>query len=300
MSEVYIALGVITGVLGLIYTKNAWDFYRRYQSVTVFTGGEQPSTTDEATVEGTVEVQTPAVPDRQPPEEVSGNRPALWLWRVQQEIKQNRSSHWKTLDAGVAAGTFTIQDDWDQVEIDTTSVCEKMSSKLTEPIAIHHEGSSGQISPTETGSFDVSDPFNSTQFHVGNPEITILLGEKPLGQRLVDKYLPGDFNVTTSVDGPLRTVLAALNPKYRGGTTTPHRYQATIIRDGDELSVHGRLNEDSDSAKLVETEDIPLVFSSGNIENKEASYRSKAIKKGIIGAVLLVISVPALLTGTVV
>jgi len=71
------------------------------------------------------------------------------------------------------------------------------------------------------------------------------LGGPSFRQRVVDKYLPFDLNGTLSLGRK---------------TATPDKYEATVIREDDELLARGSLDQSDESATLNGTDRLPLVF----------------------------------------
>lgn len=284
MAEDLLFVGAIFGIIGLVLLAGARNSYQRQQTLATLSVDDQPGATgSEATIEGPVEVESSATPTRLPPDGLTADQPALWVWRVQRKVKRGGSnsrsrSKWVTIESGVAAGEFSIRDEWERIRVDASSV------------EMDHSHSSDQVTggglSTPTGSLTANapDPFNSEHFYLGDPETEVLLGDPPLLQRLVDEYLPWDLEVTISVGRQ---------------TTNPDRYQATIIKAGDELLAHGLLDESGSEPRLYGTDDTPLFFVDGDPEAKATRHRSKALKKAIVGTISIVIGVGVLATGLI-
>lgn len=260
MSDEFLFVGGIVVVLGLAFGYRAWRSYRQSRRLSSFADGRDSGDV----VDGTVEVREPASPQRPGPAEADDDRdaaPALWLWRVRREraatgSKRAGSTRWETVESGVAAGSFAVRDKWDRIEVDASSVA-------TTPSAL-----SGTTGDREGTVESVDDPFESDRFVVGDPEIDVSLGDPSLPQRLADAYLPVDLDVTLSLGT---------------NTSTPDRYQATVIRDHDELLVRGSLDTSADPPTLTGTETAPLVIVSGNPGQIAATRRRKALTQLAIG-----------------
>ena len=80
---------------------------------------------------------------------------------------------------------------------------------------------------------------------------------------------------------------------------TPDRYQAAIIRDGDDLVAAGKLDEDHDNPVLRGTDETPLLLAVGDPEQKAERLRSKAIKQVFIGGIFLLVGAAVFLIGWV-
>lgn len=265
MSNDFLWVGGIIAVLGVVFGYRAWKSFQQSQTLTTLAASEQ---TQGVTVSGPLEVSKPAEPQRLPPDAVDDNsdgRPALWLWRVRRERKNTGSSRgssttWETVESGVAAGTFAIRENWDRIEIDASSVATTTHDKARKAV------SGG---PTSSEDYDpANDPFDGEHFYVGKPEIEVALGEPSLPQRVVDKYLPFDLNMTLSLGRK---------------TATPDKYEATVIREGDELLARGSLDRNDESATLNGTDRVPLVFVKGDPDQRATQYRHTAYKQLAVG-----------------
>lgn len=123
------------------------------------------------------------------------------------------------------------------------------------------------------------DPFEATHFYLGDPETDILFGDPdPITER-VEKWgrlgpdcLLGDVEFTIC---------------FGRNTMTPDRYQATVIRDDDELLVRGEVNETHDGFVLRGTADHPLIVVAGDRDEASNRLYSKSRAQAAIGFVLI-------------
>lgn len=285
MPEGNLLVGAVLVVVGVFFAHSAHTTYGRYR--TLFALSTEAVETTGTKVAGAVEVSEPATPQHAPhgsgnselpgiadsdltesaasdlAAAVDGDSPALWAWRVRRKRKKSGSSSgsnttWETVDGGVAAGEFVIREEWDRIGVDASSV--------TTP-------------ETETESVD---PFDVDHLFLGDPDIDVSMGEPTLPQRLVDEYVPFDLEVTMSVGRQ---------------TAAPNRYQATVIREGEELLVRGELDESGEQSTLCGSEETPLVVVDGDPEQKASSHRRKALGQGVLSAVIVLAGVGVGLAG---
>jgi len=211
------------------------------------------------TVRGPVSVSKPGLPDRTPPAEADTNDgdPALWAWRVREKVNRggNRSgTKWRTADSGIAVGEFSISQEWEDVSID----------------------------PDTLGDPDVgvlggnADPFEAPNCYLGEPEEDVLLGElDPINKRLRKWGLTGDDGVLSGFEFTISSGRKTMNPD---------RYQATIVRDGDELLVRGELDESGDELVLRGTEAVPMLVAVGDLKQRASNSDSVRERKQPLGS----------------
>ncbi|WP_254531988.1 hypothetical protein [Natrinema gelatinilyticum] len=210
----------------------------------------------ETTVSGPVHVHEPAAPDRNPLDMNESASPALWAWRVRQKegTGGQGGSRWRTVDGVLAVGEFAIDHSWDRVRVDT----ETLEAEL------------------EDGA---SDPFDSSQCYLGEPAEDVYLGE--LGP--INRFL--ERTGLASEDGVLSDVEVTIGVGAK--TTMPDKYQATVVRDGDELLVRGELIETADGYVLRGTDEAPLVIAAGDLEQQRNRVRSEVRMRRMVGGVLV-------------
>ncbi|WP_254521533.1 hypothetical protein [Natrinema caseinilyticum] len=210
----------------------------------------------ETTISGPVSVFEPATPGRNPADLNAGAAPALWAWRVRQkeDTGGQGGSRWRTVDGELAVGEFAIDHNWDRVRVDAAML--------------------------EAGRDDgVTDPFDSSQCYLGEPAEDVYLGE--LGP--VNRFL--ERTGLASEDGVLSDVEVTVSVGSK--TNMPDKYQATVVRDGDELLVRGELTETADGYVLRGTEETPLVIAAGDLEQQRDRVRSEVRMRRIVGGVLV-------------
>ncbi|AXR76292.1 hypothetical protein AArcMg_4155 (plasmid) [Natrarchaeobaculum sulfurireducens] len=208
------------------------------------------------TARGPVSVTAPGRPDRAPPAEVetTDGEPALWAWRVRSKhAKRRGGSAWRTSDSGLAIGEFSLRQDWEDITIDTDSLLDEEVGVL--------QGH--------------TDPFEAPNCYLGEPKLDVLLGELDPINKLLERWgLTGD-------DGLLSELEITISSGRK--TMTPDRYQATVIRDGDELLVQGELDETGDTPVLRGTENVPMLVAVGNLEKRAEQIKKQARRKAITG-----------------
>jgi hypothetical protein len=258
---------LVAGALGLFtipFLASARGAYNRSKEIAAL--ADERTAGDEDTVEGTVTVTEPADPGREPPDGPDGGvgTPALWAWRVQEEHKRpggqgGAEYSWETLESGLAVGEFAIEDGWDEVRVDPTSL----------PPGTNGQTDGGAGAPSEGNS----DPIESDQFHFEDPEIEQYLGEPGL----LDS-LGGDF-------GPFEDVEFRFN--VGSETSARDRYQAAVIEEGDELFVRGVRERAGDDELIRGTDDTPLVLAEADLEAKAGRMRKKARNRVAIAGVMI-------------
>jgi len=218
------------------------------------------------TVHGPVSVSKPGLPDRTPPADADTNDgdPALWAWRVREKVKRGGKrggAKWRTADSGLAVGDFSVSQEWEDVSIDPATL----------------------VAPDVGALAGNADPFEAQNCYLGEPEEDVLLGElDPINKRLQKWGLTGD-------DGILSGFEFTISSGRK--TMSPDRYQATIVRDGDELLVRGELDESGDELVLRGTEEIPMLIAVGNLEEKADRLRQRVRKRSAVGGALVLFAV---------
>ncbi|GAB6878136.1 hypothetical protein JCM17823_04100 [Halorubrum gandharaense] len=218
------------------------------------------------TVHGPVSVSKPGLPDRTPPADADTNDgdPALRAWRVREKVKRsgNRSgTKWRTADSGLAVGEFSISQEWEDIVVDADTF----------------------VDPDVGVLGGNADPFEAPNCYLGEPGEDVLLGElDPINKRLRKWGLTGK-------DGILSGFEFTISSGRK--TMSPDRYQATIVRDGDELLVRGELDESGDEPVLRGTEAVPMLVTIGDLEEKAEQLRQSARKEAAVGIVIVLFAV---------
>ncbi|OLZ42541.1 hypothetical protein A6E15_16925 [Natrinema saccharevitans] len=205
----------------------------------------------EATVSGPVRVLEPASPTRTGPEPNRGDSAALWAWRVRQKENTPNGSRWRTAESELAVGEFAVDHSWDRVRVDATT------------LATDADG----------------DPFDSPGLFLGDPETESYLGDlDPVNHFLERTGLASEDGVVSDLE---------FNVSVGGKTTMPDKYQATVVRDGDELVVRGELVETTDGYVLRGTDETPLAIAAGSLEEQREQVRSSVRLRRVAGGVFV-------------
>ncbi|ELY65933.1 hypothetical protein [Natrinema versiforme] len=214
-------------------------------------GDERVEPGGEATLSGPVHVREPASPRRTGPEPSEGGSPAIWAWRVRQKENAGNGTRWKTADAELAVGEFAVDHSWDRVRVDATTLAVQ-------------EG---------------DDPFDSPGLFLGEPETESYLGDLgPVNRFLERTGLAGEDGVVSDLE---------FTVSVGGETTMPDKYQATVVREGDELVVRGELTETPDGYVLRGTDETPLVIAAGSLEDQREQVRSSVRLRKAAGGLLV-------------
>ncbi len=226
-------------------------------------GDERVEPGGEATVSGPVHVLEPASPTRTGPDQNDGGSAALWAWRVRQKENAPNGSRWRTAESELAIGEFAVDHSWDRVRVDATTLAADADD----------------------------DPFDSSTLFLGDPETESYLGDLgPVNRFLERTGLASEDGVVSDLE---------FNVSVGGKTTMPDKYQATVVRDGDELVVRGELIETADGYVLRGTDETPLVIATGSLEEQREQVRSsvrfRRIGGGIFVGIGLLVAVLAVL-----
>ena len=244
-----LAIIVVSSLIGGLILSSARGKYARSKDVAALTTTEVPDS-PRRTVEGPVEVTTPAeparlLPDRYEPDSRPEGEPAIWAWRVQRERDSEAGDNWVTADGGLAVGDFVIRDDWDRV----------------------------QIEADELRAADIDDPYTADHLFLGDPEIDVYVEE---------------YAGTLGDVGPFEDlqVSASVGPK----TTTPDRYQATIIRDGDSALARGRVEG---AVPTLRGGDEGVELAIGDLSARAEHLSGAARRRALVGASVIALGVGA-------
>ncbi|WP_137291231.1 hypothetical protein [Natronorubrum halophilum] len=214
-------------------------------------GDEPVEPGGEATISGPVSVLEPASPTRTGPDSSGGNSAALWAWRVRQKETAGNGTRWRTDEAELAVGEFAVDHSWDRVRVDETTLTVQ-------------EG---------------DDPFDSSGLFLGEPATESYLGDLgPVNRFLERTGLAGEDGIVSDLE---------FTVNVGGETTMPDKYQATVVRDGDELVVRGELIEASNGYVLRGTDETPLVIAAGSLEEQRERVRSEFRLRRVAGGILV-------------
>lgn len=266
-SSVLVA-AVVFGFVGAVVVSRGRELRDRYttlEALVTDVSDERIEPGSESTIRGPVHVTEPASPARTGADLADGDvpaiadgegSPALWAWRVRRKGRTggpNGETRWRTVDGGLAVGAFAIDHGWDRIRVDAAGLTDEEA--------------------------DPDDPFDSSWLYLGDPETSVYLGDLDPVNRFLDRTgladeggIISDLEVSISVGGK---------------TNWPDKYQATVVRAGDELVVRGELTETDDGYVLRSTEETPLVIASGDLETKANRLRSKARTRRLAGLGLL-------------
>lgn len=259
-------IAVLLAVLGTISVFRVREPYDRYTTITdLMSESVRPGNPgEETTVRGSVHVTSPATPERTPPEPIAEDgTPALLAWRIRRKMKSSGGRgnvYWKTVEGDLSVGEFTVKQNREEVSVDAEWFTNEQDGTLQ-----------------ETG-----DPFDTSGLYLDTPEQEVLLGELNPANKFLERLgLTGDDGILTDWD-----VTISVGRK----TTSPDRYQATVIQEGDELLVRGELAETADGLVLRGTEETPLRIADGRLEERADRLRSKALKRVGFGLLLILVS----------
>ena len=264
--------GAILLAIGALLVYTAWRHYQRYRTASRLEtddhGLGEPGS--ETTVSGRVQVEEPASPERtmpDPPE--NADPPAVWAWRVRRKEARGRgrtgstgrrggSRHrWRTIDGGLATGKFAIESEWEHVSVDTASLIDNDGAVLGE-----------------------EDPFEADSLFLDGPQVDVPLGDlDPITAFLTRRGIIGEDGLLGDVE---------LTISFGRSTMTPDHYQATIVRDGEELLASGELTETADGYRLAGTVDTPLVLAAGDLTRTGAKLRRRSLTTAVAGALFVV------------
>ncbi|RZH67337.1 hypothetical protein [Natrinema altunense] len=236
-------------LFGGIVLSRAGDLDDREETISelVSAGDESVVPGGEATISGPVRVLEPASPTRTGPDLNESDSAALWAWRV----RQRNDKWWRTAESELATGEFAVDHSWDRVRVDTTALA--------------------------TDADD--DPFDSPNLFLGDPETETYLGDLgPVNRFLERTGLAGEDGIVSDLE---------FNVSVGGKTTMPDKYQATVVRDGDELVVRGELTETADGYVLRGTDETPLVIATGSLEEQREQVRSSVRLRRAAGGVFV-------------
>ncbi|ELZ19530.1 hypothetical protein [Natrinema limicola] len=215
----------------------------------------------ETTISGPVHVLESASPERTGPESepTEGDPAALWAWRLRRKRNTGGQvgARWQTVDGELAVGEFTIDHGWEHVDVDAVPLAAKQGD----------------------------DPFDSSQVFLGHPKTDVYLGDLDPINRFLERTgladeggIIGDLEVSVSIGRK---------------NSMPDKYQATVVRDGDELLVRGEVTETADGYVLRGTDETPLVIASGDLEAQRERVQSQARIRAVAGSVLVVLGLVA-------
>lgn len=259
-------IGGLIALFGLGSIIQARTPYARYSTIAgIMTTAEQKLEPGaEAILRRSVRVAEPATPQRTPPEPLGDDESpaALCAWRVRRlkhTDNEDRDSHWATVDSDLAVGDFTFRHQSEPVQFDDEWVRSTLTEKLTA----------------------IEDPDGSPHLYLDAPDVDLPLGERSLLATVLDRLrLTGDGGLLT--DWGIH--------RYVGSSSaSPDRYQATKIRDGDELVLRGELATTDNGVILRDTDETPLILTTGEIADKGRRLRSRAFKQSAFGVSLLVL-----------
>lgn len=202
------------------------------------------------TVEGPVEVERPAEPRRDPPEHYDEQTDATpALWAWRVQKEQNR---------GEGSNYWKTLD----------------SGLAVGEFDIRDDWERVRVDAESLG--EVEDPFEADHLYLGDPNIDVSVEQR---DGLLGK-LGGDY-------GPLKDVEFSISVGRE--TTTPNRYQATVLREGDELLARGRADETGDTPTL--RGDPGVEIGVGDLSGRAERLHRSARQWGAFGAGLIVLGV---------
>ncbi len=285
MTGTTLLFSTILLLFGLALTSDLRGTYRRYVDAAALVDGHA----DDRTAVGPVDVEKPARPACEPPTVASdhgaigtvpdGDRPpAIWAWRIRERASTDggrEGTHWRTVDGGLAVGSFTVVDDHERVRIDRESAANAAIGPLR-----------GDV-----------DPFEAPGLHVGDPTVDVPLDDPhPIGRQLRRWGLRGAGGPSGTIDR-----LVGLDR----GRSSVRRYQATVVRDGDEVFVAGERHASDerhasgDDPMLRGTATSPMVVARGDPERKRCRFRRAVRRKAALATIVLAVAVAVTISAAV-
>lgn len=264
---------VVAGVcvlLGGFILSHARSTRKRYETIDAVdtTDDESLESGGEATIRGPVRVDEPAAPARTGPDlTVGGDPPALRAWRVRRKsgAGSEGGTRWRTVENGLSVGEFAVDRGWDRIRVDASTLPSRRD--------------------------DAIDPFDSPQLFLGDPDDESYLGDlDPINRFFERTGLAGDDGVVSDLE---------FSVSVGGRTNWPDKYQATVIREGDELVVRGELRETADGYVLRGTEETPLVVGTENLGEQREQLRSRLRLQRAVGGGLVALGVAVAAAGVI-
>lgn len=252
----------VSALIGGLILSSARSRYDRAQALSALVtdqGGDSAvAGTETRAIEGTIEVDRPADPARRPPEHYSPDQPT---------------------DAAPAVWAWRVQreretdqgaDNWKTID----------SGLAVGEFAVREDWDRVRIDAESVRPEEIDDPFTDDRLFLGDPEI----------DEYVEEYSGslGDF-------GPLEDVEVSVSVGTE--TTTPNKYQATVIRDGDELLARGRVDDRGEESVLRGEEGIEIAI--GDLSTRAAQMYNAARNRAILGAIVLVLGIGAAIASLV-
>ncbi|WP_436903327.1 hypothetical protein [Halovenus halobia] len=232
--------------------------YNRAESLSrlVADGGE-PTAAGERTISGPVEVDRPAEPQRRPPDHHNPEEPGgdPGIWAWRVQREQATDSR-----------------HWETLD----------GGIAVGDIAVRDDWDRVQIDAESLRCDSVEDPFDADHLFLGDPDIDVYVEERD--GVLAD--VSGDC-------GPVKDVEVSVN--IGNETTTPDRYQATAIREGEELRADGTIADGGEQPAV--RGDVAVGI--GDLSTRADQLYSTARRWGAGGAIVLVLGVSAA-AGTVI
>jgi len=121
------------------------------------------------------------------------------------------------------------------------------------------------------------DPFATEHLFLGDPEIDVYVEEY---DGLLGKL--GDY-------GPLKNLEVSVSAGTK--TTTPDKYQATVIREGDAVLARGHLTERDGEQVLHGGDEGALELAIGDLGDRAARMSRAARNRAVVGASVLLLGV---------
>lgn len=250
-----VAVSALIGGLILSSARSRRDRARRLSELASDGEPERETESDVETVEGPVGVDAPADPERRPPAHHRPENPdaAPALWAWR--VRRERSGD---------HGSY-----WETIE----------SGLAVGEWTIRDEWAHVRVD-AERLVDDVDDPFAAERLFLGDPEIDVHVEER---DGLLDR-LGGDY-------GPLEDVEISVG--VGGETTTPNKYQATAIREGEAVLARGHLEERDGEQVLHGGDAGGLELAVGALGDRAERLSRAARNRAVVGASVLLLGVAA-------
>lgn len=252
---------VVSALVGGLILSSARDRYSRAHELTTLVNDDGRGRTTEEdtveTVEGPITVERSPAPEQRPPEHHQSDGvtdAAPALWAWR--VRRERDTDNGTLWKTVDSGLAVGE--W----------------------TIRDDWARVRVDADRLRSADVGDPFTAERLFLGDPDVDVHVEER---DGLLDG-LGGEF-------GPLEDV--ELSVSVGGETTTPDKYQATVLREGDEMLVRGHLDERNGAQVVNGGDGGNLEVAVGDLGDRADRLARAARTRTVVGASVLVLGIGA-------
>jgi hypothetical protein len=242
-----VAVAALIGAFPISHARRQRERARTLSRLATDRADGATTRTGEETVEGPVEVEQPAEPRRHPPERHESDG----------------------TDAEPALWAWRVQKERNRDE--GSSYWKTIDSGIAVgEFAVRDDWERVWVDGESIRPDEIDDPFEADRLFFGEPEIDVYVEE---------------YSGSLGDLGPLEDV--EISVSVGGETTTPNRYQATVIREGDELLARGRLDDAGDDVALRDESGVELGI--GDLSARVERLHSSARRWGAVGGGVIVL-----------